>query len=321
MTLHQLKIFDVVSRCLNITRASAELHLSQPSVFQQIKSLEESCGLRLYRKVGRGIELTADGQKLQAEAKEILARVETLQQKFDATRRRSPDVGPLMVGGSHVPSKSVLPFCLAAFKQNHSRVQITLQTKSSRSIERLILNSELEIAIITHSSHSPELRYVPFRQERIVLFVSARHPLAREKDLTLSEIAAEALIVHRGIRRGTGEITLDILKHIENQGHKPNILMECSSGEAVKAAVMRGSGIGILMQGHLLDEIRRDEVKILKISDVNDLQIPSFVIYQKDKALSEHAQEFLDLLKRSERLMRSSNPGQVGSLASNQISA
>ena len=310
----------MVSRCLNITKASAELHISQPSVFQQIKSLEQSCGLRLYRKAGRGIELTADGQKLQAEAREILERVEILQRKFDASRR-SPDIGPLMVGGSHVPSKSVLPFCLAAFKQNHPRVQISLHTKSSRSIEKLVLNSELEIAIITHSSRTPELRYVPFRQERIVLFVSARHPLARKKDLTLSEIAAEALIVHRGIRRGTGEITLDILKHIENRGHRPNILMECSSGEAVKAAVMRGAGIGILMQGHLLDEMRRDEVKILKISDVNDLRIPSFVIYQKDKVLSKYAQEFLDLLKRSEQLMRSTNPTQIGSLASNQISA
>ena len=66
MTLHQLRIFHVVSRHLNITKASAELHISQPSVFQQIKSLEESCGLRLYRKVGRGIELTADGLKLQS---------------------------------------------------------------------------------------------------------------------------------------------------------------------------------------------------------------------------------------------------------------
>jgi DNA-binding transcriptional LysR family regulator len=306
MTLHQLRIFDVVSRHLNITKASAELHISQPSVFQQIKSLEESCGLRLYRKVGRGIELTADGLKLQSEAREILDRVETLQRKLGASRR-SPETGPLLVGGSHVPSKSVLPLCLAAFKKNHPLVQITLQTKSSRSIETLVLNSELEIAIITHSSNFSELHYEPFRQEPVVFFVSARHPLASKKELTLAEIANESLIVHRGIRRGTGEITSDILKQIEEQGKEPNILMECSSGEAVMAAVIRGVGIGILMQAHLNDEIRRGEVKILQVSDINDLRITSFVIYQKDKALSVAAREFLDVLKRSARLRRSNN--------------
>jgi len=72
MTLHQLRIFDVVSRHLNITKASVELHLSQPSVFQQVKALEQSCGFKLYGKVGRGIALTRAGERLCADAREIL---------------------------------------------------------------------------------------------------------------------------------------------------------------------------------------------------------------------------------------------------------
>src|SRR4029077_7506618 len=180
MTLHQLRIFDVVSRHLNITKASAELHISEPSVFQQIKSLEESCGFKLYRKVGRGVELTPEGEKLRVEAQEILQKVETLERKF-AAFRKSSGTAPLRVGGSHAPSKSILPLCLAAFKRDHPLVEVTLQTQSSRSIERLVLNSQLEIAIITHSSDSPELCYVPFRQERLVLFVSARHSLGTKK--------------------------------------------------------------------------------------------------------------------------------------------
>ena len=184
MTLHQLRIFDVVTRHLNITKASAELHLSQPSVFQQIKSLEESCGVRLYRKVGRGIRLTAAGEKLHAEAREILEKVTTLEQKFEANRN-SPATDPLRVGGSHVPSKSVLPSCLAAFKLKHPLVGIELHTKTSRSIENLVLNAELEIAVITHPSNSSHLHYVPLRQEEVVLFVSTHHPLAGKKDLSL----------------------------------------------------------------------------------------------------------------------------------------
>jgi len=303
MTLHQLRIFDVVSRHLNITKASVELHISEPSVFQQIKSLEEFCGLKLYRKVGRGVELTPEGEKLRVDAQEILQRVETLQKKFAALRKPSGTV-PLRVGGSHAPSKSVLPLCLATFKRDHPLVQVTLQTQSSRSIESLVLNSQLEIAIITHSSDSPELCYVPFRQERLVLFVSAHHSLGTKKALSLAQIAMEPLIAHRGIRRGTGENTMSILKQIEEQGRRPNILMECNSSEAVKAAVMRGAGIGILMDAHLDDEIRRREVKILKIRDIKDLKINSFCIYQKGKPLSDNAQDFLDLLRQAPGIRR-----------------
>jgi DNA-binding transcriptional LysR family regulator len=142
----------------------------------------------------------------------------------------------------------------------------------------------------------------------------------RKKVLSVAEVAMEPLIVHRGIHRGTGEITLNILKYIEAQGHKPNVLMECSSGEAVIASVMCGAGIGILMQGHLHDEIRRREVKILTIRDVKDLIINSFIISKKRKPISDNAQDFLDLLKRTcgdgrretpERLPGSSYPIQI----------
>lgn len=308
MTVHQLRIFEVVSRHLNITRAAAELHISQPSVYQQIKSLEESCGLRLYRKVGRGIQLTAEGQKLRADAGEILDKIESLERKFEA-KRKSPVTESLMVGGSHVPSKSVLPSHLAAFKQSHPLVQITLQTMSSRSVERAVINSALEIAIITHPSHSPHLHYLPFGQERVVLFVSAQHQLANKKDLRLAEIAAVPLIIHRGIRRGTGKNTLDILKRIEQLGCPPTILMESNSGEAVKTGVMRGVGIGILMQAHLDNEIQKREVKILKIRDLKEMWVSSYIIYQKDKMLSDKARMFLEMLRRRAETREGSKEG------------
>jgi DNA-binding transcriptional LysR family regulator len=295
MTVHQLRIFEVVSRHLNITRAAVELHLSQPSVYQQIKSLEESCGFRVYRKVGRGIELTSEGQKLRAEAWEILDKLEKLERKFEVSRG-SPVAGSLRVGGSHVPSKSVLPSCLAAFKQSYPLVQITLQTRSSRGTERSVINSELEIAVVTHPSNSVRLQYLPFAREKVVLFVSAQHPLANKKNLSLTEIAAFPFIIHRGIHRGTGKNTLDILKRIEETGRTPTILMECSSGEAVKAGVMKGAGIGILMQDHLENEIQKREIKILNILDLDEMWVSSFIIYQTNKPLSDYAQAFLEML-------------------------
>ncbi len=63
MTLHQLRIFECVVRHLNITKASMVLHLSQPSVSQQLKLLEEELGTKFFMRLNQGVELTSEGQE------------------------------------------------------------------------------------------------------------------------------------------------------------------------------------------------------------------------------------------------------------------
>src|SRR5438046_10428701 len=62
MTLHQLRIFAAVARYRNISKASKELHISQPAISQQLKHLEEECEQRFLHRVGHGVELTRDGR-------------------------------------------------------------------------------------------------------------------------------------------------------------------------------------------------------------------------------------------------------------------
>ncbi len=118
MTLHQLKIFAAVARYVNISHASRELHLSEPSVCVQLKSLEEVCGIKLYRRIGRGIELTPQGRAFQADSGKILLQIEKLGEKF-SFNLSSAKTGSLIVGGSHGPSVSALPSLLATFKESH----------------------------------------------------------------------------------------------------------------------------------------------------------------------------------------------------------
>ena len=122
MTLHQLKIFQIVSNHRNITKASKELRISQPSVFKQVKSLEESYKTKLYKKIGRGIELTEEGQFLQREVDEILRRVDSLEKNF-GLRSSAPSAGRLMIGASHGPSASLIPH----FWQNLKRPILSLR--------------------------------------------------------------------------------------------------------------------------------------------------------------------------------------------------
>jgi len=88
MTLHQLRIFESVARHLNITRASQELHMSQPAVSQQLKLLEEQCETRFVVRTNQGVELTERGRAFLDAIRPIVARVENVESIFKIKRMR-----------------------------------------------------------------------------------------------------------------------------------------------------------------------------------------------------------------------------------------
>jgi len=291
MTLNQLRVFQAVSNYLSITRASEALRISEPSVFQQVKSLESWFGTKLYRKVGRAIELTRQGRAIQSDVKEVLLKLEELGSRFKPLKSGAT-AAPLIIGGSHCPSASFLPRLIAAFKKEHPLTQVILRTKSSRGIERFVLESEAEIGLVTSPSNAPALHTIRYRPEEVVSFIAAKHPLTKKTKLTMAEVARYPLI----IRNSETAKGANYLAQLVATGLKLNILMECESAEGIKQGVMKGTGLGFLYRNHLASEIKRGELKIVKIIGLEKVDSYSYIIYRKDKILSPHAQSFLDLL-------------------------
>jgi len=89
MTLHQLSIWIAVAKHQSVTKTADELHIRQPSVTQQIKSLENEFGIKLYKvHAGKGIELNQAGRLLLKYAKTILLQVKILENKLKSSHKR-----------------------------------------------------------------------------------------------------------------------------------------------------------------------------------------------------------------------------------------
>jgi len=89
MTLHQLEIWIVVAKHQSVSKTADELHIRQPTVSQQIKSLQNEFGIELYKAhPGKGIELTQAGKLLLKYAKMILLQVNNLEDKLKSSRKR-----------------------------------------------------------------------------------------------------------------------------------------------------------------------------------------------------------------------------------------
>lgn len=294
MTLNQLRVFNLVCRYSSITRASLALRISEPSVFQQVKSLEQWFGAKLYRKVGRVIELTREGRAAQIDVEEVLAKLEKLASKFKPSTNASLSES-LVVGGSHGLSVAFLPSLVAQFKKHHPLVQLVLRSNSSQIIERLILQSDIEIGLITSPSNLPGLQTIPYRLENFFGFISTRHPFAKKVKLTMAEVAKCPLIV-KNIEDSKSR---RCLKQLESEGYRPNVLMQCESAEAIKLAVLNGMGIGFLYEDRVKSEIKKRDLKIVKIQGFNPPDVQSFIVFKKHCTLSRYAKTFLSLLERT----------------------
>jgi DNA-binding transcriptional LysR family regulator len=288
MTLHQLRIFESVARHLNVTRASQELHMSQPAVSQQLKLLEQECGASFVVRIGQGMELTEQGRAFLDAIRPIVAQAEEIEGTFKVkSSEKKPSF--LAVGGSGSHAVIVLPEILRAFKQNHPWVQFALERNDSCTMEQHILNAEVEIALINHPSYFDQIAYEPYKEMEIVAFALAKSPFIGKK-ITLRELFQIPLVVRR---RSTA------LRELLRQGYKPNIAVQCDVSEAVEAAVQRELGVGILYRVTVEADLKKRDLKILHAPDLEKIRTKSFIIYNRCKPLSAIAQDFLHALHES----------------------
>ena len=221
---------------------------------------------------------------------------------------------PLMVGGSHALSAWALPSLIAKYKRKYPHVQISLRTKSSPVIERLVLESEIDLGLVTNPPSSPLLRLEPYRRETMVIAVSRHHALAHKRELTLKELAQGPLI----IRERKQSSSRKFLDQLEQLAYEPNILMICDSASAVKNAVLGGLGIGIIYRDHVKREMKNGDLKALKVKGLKKVRFQSFIIYRKDKQFSHPAQDFYDMLCESRRDDQGIRPADQGLPTSSQ---
>jgi DNA-binding transcriptional LysR family regulator len=287
MTLHQLQIFAAVARHLSTTKASEELHLCQPAVSHQLKLLEEECRAKLYtKKTGRGIELTEEGRMFLVETQALLQGFVRLKERFE----RTPNNTPVVVGGTEQPCVSFLPSAVAAFRESHPKVEVSLRNHTSRELERLVQSGELEIAVITTPSSAPSLTYESYGQAEMVLFVSPTYGLGHKTKFTPADLDGASLVCKRGQRSD------EFLEHLRKQGIRFNGVMGCESAETVKGLVRRGMGLGTSYRDHVEQELRSGLFKFIdgpRFKIVHD----RYLIYRKERPLSRNALEFLTLLR------------------------
>jgi DNA-binding transcriptional LysR family regulator len=200
MTLDRFKVFAAAARYRSVTRASEELHITQPAVTKQLKALERAYNAALYRRMGRGIELTEEGQAFLGKVKTILRNYDSLIQTSTVSRSAAKS-GTLTIGATYSPSASLLPSLLARFKKSHPEAALSLRTDNKVVIESLVLNGDVDMAVLlTEGPPNSQLAIEPFRREPLVAFVHPQHPLAKKPRIALEELGRFGFVIRKTSR-------------------------------------------------------------------------------------------------------------------------
>ena len=174
MDIHHLKIFVSVYKNKSFTRASEELHISQPTISEHIKNLESSLDCRLFDRLGRSIMPTVEADVLYPKALQLLDELDSIQEEITAAGTGVK--GKLTIGASTIPGTYILPRVAYSFKNQYPEVAFEILIEDSGKITTMVLRHDLLYGIVGAKMTSDKLDYVPLIEDELVLAI---HKLIR----------------------------------------------------------------------------------------------------------------------------------------------
>lgn len=298
MNMDYLKAFAAAARHRNITKAALELRTSQPSLSKQLKKLEQTYNVKLLQRSGMGVEPTSDGMEFLTFTESILKQLQMLERRFSKPLNRGR-MSRLRVGSGYALSGSILPKLLAEFEKQHAQVEVDLISNTPNVLEQMLVKGTLDIAVNSVSPSAAELIGEPFMRLKVIAIAAKAYRLPSAREMSLGARKKLPLIMRKGLN--PGGITETLLKQMREQGAKPRILMRCDSPEAIKTAVSKKLGAGILYEHLVKDGLTRGVFKRFPIPGLPAESL-TYVVYNKSRPLSASAAAFLNVLRKHYRI-------------------
>lgn len=297
MDLRRLEVFAKVAELGSFSRAADALFLTQPTVSEHIRALEDELGLPLLDRLGRGARPTPAGQLLLAYVQRILTLSAEARQALEQFQGRMS--GHLVAGGSTIPGEYVLPALVGKFKGKYPDISITLLIGSSRQVSEWVAEGRVELGVV---GAPPAVRGLDARAlmpDELVIVVAADHPWAAREAVRLADLQQEPLIVRE---RGSGsrEAFERTLQEAGTALSAFRVVGEMGSTQAIKQAVRAGVGVSLISKRAVIDECRANLLRCVAVKDAHFAR-SFYLVTQRDRTRSPLAQAFLEFVESQAR--------------------
>lgn len=299
MTIRQLEVFLAIAHAQSFSRAAERIHLSQPTLSEHMKELEEELGVSLFIRHSRSVSLTEPGRVFEDYATRVVATLAAGRHaiaELDGLKR-----GSLVVGASTTPGTYVLPARIAKFREQYPGITVALRIANSRAVQERVRDGEVDLAVIGGHVLGPSERCVAAGiLDELELIVPPDHPV-KAASLTPAKLGRERLLI-----REEGSATRQATERaLREAGVTLRPAMELDHTETIKRAVMAGLGVAFVSRYAVEDEVRSGRLRVLAVQRMK-IRRHFHVIYDERRPLSASARAFTAFLEASDQTPRPS---------------
>ena len=289
MTIRHLKIFIRVAETGSMSQAARSLYLSQPTVSQAIRELEEHYDTLLFDRLSKHLYITENGKKLLAMARTAVLEFDQLELSMQTgTRTERFRVGTTITIGTCLLSRFLNDFYAA-----RPQTEVFSYIGNTHQVEEKLLAAELDVGIVEGRIHSPELISLPMINDYLVLACSISHPFACRTNFLPEDLSGKDFVMRE---RGSGTRAL-FEDYLRDHHISVNCRIEAPFSEAMKNAILYNDCLAVISVRLIENELKAGTIHaILNPEQAWDRTFN--LVYHKDRPVSDSISLTEELLKR-----------------------
>jgi len=289
-TFHQIQVFVKVVQLKSITKASEELHMTQPGVSIQLKNFQDQFDIPLTEVVGRQLYVTDFGKEIYSIAERIINEISAINYKTMTYRGQMSGKLTISVVST---GKYVMPYFLSGFLNLNEGIDLTMDVTNKSKVILSLQNNEIDFALVSILPEGLKIHEEVLLDNELYL-VGNKNSVRFKKPITKHEINKMPLIF-----REEGSGTRYVMESYFRKYNVPlKKKMELTSNEAVKQAVISGIGHSIMPLIGIRNELLAGELKIIPAIGF-PIKSKWRLIWLKSKKLSPIAEAFIEYIREN----------------------
>lgn len=292
MNLKQAKYVKTIALCGSLTAAAKKLYVSQPSLSQMLRQIEDEIGLPIFDRSVSPFRITYAGEKYLAAAEAILAANAQLESQLREIKHDHS--GRLRLGISVSRAMQVLPLVLPLFSQRYPHVALEIRESGSNGLEDLLRRGEIDLALAAIESTSPHMTFELIEKETIGILAGRDTKIAKRMisgtPVSIQDVKDEKFVSLTTTH--SSRVVQD--KLFLKNGISPQILLETDSLEVGRRVALEAGACMVLPNIYVDEYVRQKRGEFFPVADYENHR-HFYACYRKDEFIPKYTHDFIQI--------------------------
>lgn len=293
LDIRQLRYFSTVAEMKSFSAAATQLRIAQPALSRCVKQIEDALGVELLIRHGRGVEITAAGEKLYFHAQRLLRDVQLVQEEVAAAS--GTPFGHLYVAMPPATGQMLAPPIVERYRALYPRVTLHILEGFSGYIHEWLNSGRIDVGILHNATPRPNVRIFPLLAERMYVIApgsQARRPVPVQDSYTVRDLASLPLILPS--KPHSLRMLLEVA--VARAGASLEVPIEVDGLPIIRSMVERGLGFTVFTQPAVAREVANGTLRVVPIV-APGIQWDLDIACRRDRHSSEAVRELTRIIQ------------------------